>query len=190
MRSKNKLIVLSISLIAVAAAGVSVAASVAAFERYETIGKNSETLNVGSLGAKNTGLYLQYDVWTEVSGYKIWMLKWNDNKMSKDEGDTTGFAWVEQPNSDTVVSTVHYLKFDFDTTFYNRVSFHRVATADGTPTTFADRYNRDSGGKTTNSTSVLSKPETSNVYHITSYSTSGNYGFLSGGTWENSVLTA
>lgn len=187
---KKKILIVSFMITAVASMIVSVGASIALFERSETIGKNSTTLNVGSHGAKNTGLYLQYDVWTAVSGYKIWMLKWNDNKITKDETDTSGFEWVQQPNSDTVINDVHYLKFDFDTTFYNRVSFHRIATAAGSPSTYADRYNTDSGGKTTNSTSVLSKPGDSNVYHITSYSTSGNYGFLSGGTWVTTILTA
>ena len=181
--------------------GASYGISYALYERGDVLGKTETSsfteLNIGSEGAKNVSIYLKYTAWTITSGVDFYMLKWNQAKIEKNESDTTAFKWVKQQASPVTINSVNYFVFDFDPSFYNRLSFHRVEDAvlgitdlEGTGT-FAQRYNKDSGGVTSNSTTELTKPKTSNVYEITSYTSSGSYGFLSSGNWiSDTILTS
>ena len=196
MREKNKKVFfISLGLITLGALVATISTTGALFERSAAIGKaeNSSWTNlaVNSGGAKNTNLYLDLNsVWTVGGGdsIKIWVCKWNSTKIEINESDTNAFEWQVMPNSTTTIETVSYYKFDFNNNLYNKLSFHRVKGSD-TPTTFRDRYNLDSGGKAVNSTSILSKPTDKNVYQITSWTTGGNYGFLSGGQWVDHMYT-
>ena len=197
MKIKNKALPLAFALLAIGSLGISLGASVALFERSTALGKEENSvwgnLEINSNGAKNTNLYLDLNsVWT-VGGddnISVWVLKWNSTKIEINESDINAFEWEEMPNSVTTISGVNYYKFDFNNNLYNKLSFHRIKAASGTPTTFRQRYSEDSGGFAVNSTSILSKPTDKNVYQITSWTTGGSYGFLSGGQWVNHMYTA
>ena len=200
---KTFLYISSFIMLSATIAGASYGISYALYQRGEILGKTESSsfteLNIGSEGAKNVSIYLKYTAWTITSGVNFYMLKWNQTKIEKNESDTTAFKWVKQDASPVTIDSVSYFVFDFDPSFYNRLSFHRVedtvltakSITDLVATgTFAQRYNKDSGGVTSNSTTELTKPKTSNVYEVTSYTSSGSYGFLSSGSWISTILSS
>ena len=173
--TKKVLLIASIAFLGVSSMIAFAGATYAGFEKKETIidkTSGSDELEISAQGIRMTTYYLDIGIWGNADNSSI-----NFYALVFKNDDHTTFEFIlGTPDGSNY-------KYSLDRAVYDRIKFCRMSSSN-TPEDYEDSDMTDNGGYSINATHNLSFDSRKTTYQITSWTSTGAYGFLSAGEWR------
>ena len=180
MKKTQKILLISSLVFGAGLLSSSIGITLAGYVRSQTVKdpENGANVEIAGEGIRKKNYYLDLGIWATdqyASTYNIWAVIYNN---------ATGTGTCVYLLGSDVGS--NKFRFNFDAVYYDRIQFLRIKTNASDPRngTYSDSYMIGHDGSLVyNASHTVTPDSTLTTFKINSWSSSGDYSYLSDGAW-------